>query len=253
MGGLNYPPLEVCGLSVHRAGRTCLSGVSFTVQPRQVIGLVGPNGSGKTTLLLALAGAVPLRGGQILFGGVEVHRLMARDRARVFALLEQSPTVAWSMTVRELVALGRLPLVARGEHGSSYHARAIEDAVARLELAELAERDVTCLSIGERVRAHLARVVVQDTPWVLLDEPFASLDAKHRGLGRRLLRDLSLEGRGVLVSLHDLAAARTLCDRVLVLSQGQLAAVGEADTVLCRDLLASVFGLSPEESQLLEP
>lgn len=220
--------LAVEGLSVRLGNRDVLRGASLIVAAGEVVGLVGPNGAGKSTLMRAALGLIPHRGRSSLAA------LPLAARARAAAWLPQAREIAWPMTVEALVSLGRLP---------GADPAAVEAAIARLDLAPLRRRRATELSGGEQARVLIARALAQDTPLLMADEPAAGLDPAHQLGVMALFRALAGEGRGVLVSLHDLGLAMRLCDRVVVMADGAVVAEGPPDATLTPALLAQVFGI----------
>ncbi|NML93146.1 ABC transporter ATP-binding protein [Novosphingobium olei] len=214
-----------------------LSDVSLTLDPGTVTAIVGPNGAGKSTLLAALAGLIP---GAVSLGPDALRTLPPRLRAQRIGYLPQSGDVAWNVSVRTLVGLGRLP----HDAGVQADAAAIAAALHQLDLETLADRPVARLSGGERARALLARVLAGQPDWVLADEPLAALDLAHQQALLARFRALAGEGRGVVLVLHDLALAMNHADRVVVLHEGRLAAQGAPADVLTPDLIARVWGVA---------
>ncbi|MXO85572.1 ATP-binding cassette domain-containing protein [Altererythrobacter aurantiacus] len=230
------------------AGR--LTNVTAQFVPGKITAICGPNGAGKSTLLKLLAGLLAADAGRIEFDGGAMSDLHPRERAKVIGYLPQSAEVAWDVPVRNIVALGRIP----HRDGAS---EPVAEAMAALDLSDLAERRALTLSGGETARMLLARVLAGEPRWILADEPFAALDLAHR---ERLLRQFRIEaakGRGVVVVMHDLALARNHADRVLVLEKGRMAAMGEPEGTLSSALIEKVWGVKarwigePGQSALL--
>jgi len=231
------PLMEVAGLGVRRRGRAVLQRVSLRLSAGECLGLIGPNGAGKSTLLRAALGLERAE------GRASLAALPAAERARRVAYLPQGREVAWPMPVRDLVALGRLPHLARGAALPPEAAAAVDATLRALDLAALAERAVTELSGGELARTLLARALVQDTPLILADEPVAGLDPAHQIEVMRLLAGLARAGRGVMVTCHDLGLAARFCTRIAVVAEGRLVADGPPEAVLTPALLGRVFGI----------
>lgn len=223
--------MTLCASALQLPGR--LNGISLTLQPGELTAIVGPNGAGKSSLLACLAGL--LEGGEVLLDGVSLEDIHPHERARAIGFLPQTPEVAWDVTVETLVALGRLPWP--GAPGGA----AVEAAIAAMDLADLRQRRTSRLSGGERARALLARVLAGEPRWLLVDEPLANLDLAHAAALMRKLRVESEGGRGVVVVLHDLAAAMNHADRVIVLSEGRVAADGPPDEALEPSLIRAVW------------
>ena len=239
------------GLSL--AGRLAkgAGGVSAAFCAGAVTAICGPNGAGKSTLLACLAGILPPDGGEVLLGGEALSGMPARLRARAIGYLPQGGEVAWDMTVAVLAALGRMPW--QGAPGHRPHssraqdAAAVDAALAAMDVVALRERPVSRLSGGERARALLARVLAGEPRWILADEPLAALDLGHAvGLMSRLKRQ-SRMGVGVVLVLHDLAAAMNHADRVVVMDAGKnggrVVADGTPVEALREEVIARVWGV----------
>lgn len=219
-----------------------LAGASLGCEAGQVTAILGPNGAGKSTLLAALAGLLVPDAGEIQLDGQPLARIDSKDRARRIGYLPQSAEAAWDISVRTLVALGRLPH--RG--GSAADEVAVASAVAAMGLEHLADRPLSTLSGGERARAMLARVLAGEPQAILADEPLASLDLAHQSGLLSEFRQLADSGRAVVLVLHDLAAAMNHADRVVLLRQGQVAAAGAPAEVMTAGLVEQVWGVSAE-------
>ena len=188
-----------------------------------------------------MAGLVPADG-EIHVGGRAVASLRRRELARRMALVPQIPLLPPAMTVTEYVALGRTPYISYLSTESRRDLVAVERALTRLELVELADRMLGSLSGGERQRAVLARAVVQEAPVLLLDEPTSALDIGHQQQALELLDTLRLDaGLTLVAAMHDLTLAAQYADRVLLLDAGKVVADGPPETVLSEELLADHF------------
>jgi len=236
--------LKVSGLSVEKSGATILSRVSFSAPAGRITGLIGPNGAGKSTLLTALLGLIPATG-KTDFDGIDVPQLPRRDRARLMALVEQSSTTEERLSVRDVVALGRIPHEAAWQSGCDAEDEAIvTGALAEAGMTGFATRRFTTLSGGEQQRVHVARALAQQPRLLLLDEPTSHLDIRAQLQLLALLRLKAKAGMTILVALHDLNLAMRFCDHLVVLSGGRLAAQGRPGDILTRALLREVYGVS---------
>ncbi|CAM3060024.1 ABC transporter ATP-binding protein [Paracoccus nototheniae] len=228
-------------------GRALLQAVSLTVAPGEMLGLIGPNGSGKSTLLRLMAGLGRPDRGVLTLDGQPLHRHGSRRIARRIALVAQSAGTSDRITVRDAVALGRTPWLDALRGWSEVDDRHVARALARVDLSALASRDWSTLSGGERQRAHIARALAQDPQILLLDEPTNHLDIRHQLQVLDLVAGL---GISTVTALHDLNQAMR-CDRVAVLKEGRLQALGPPASVLTPDLLARVFDV--RATQLTDP
>jgi iron complex transport system ATP-binding protein len=229
--------MEVQGLTVRRRGTAVLEDVSLRVAGGEVVGLIGPNGAGKTTLLRAALGLVAAEGLSSLAA------LPPRARAKAAAFLPQGREVAWPVAVEVLVALGRAPHRATAGGLSADDRAAVARAMARMEVAHLAGRSATELSGGEQARVLIARVLAQETPLILADEPTAGLDPAAQIATMEVFAALAAEGRGVVVALHDLALAARHCTRIVALAGGRVVADGSPREVLAPGSVAHLFGI----------
>ena len=223
------------------ATRLPLDGVSMEVPDGQLYAVLGPNGSGKSTLMKALLGVIPLVSGQVRLDDREISAWTRRELARGVGVVAQSETVAFPLTVRQLVGMGRYPhLGPLGREG-----REDRDAVARAleqcDVTELARRDVTTLSGGELQRVRIARALAQEPRALFLDEPTSSLDIRHEMAILELLRAWADQGMTVLVVTHGLDLAARFADRILLLSQGEVVAQGSPEEVLTSQVLEAVY------------
>ncbi|MDQ1130130.1 heme ABC transporter ATP-binding protein [Microbacterium sp. SORGH_AS_0888] len=221
---------------------TILADVELAVRYGRVLALVGPNGAGKSSLLGVLSGDLRPTSGAALLDGRPIASHSARELSRRRAVLLQFNQVAFSFSTAEVVEMGRAPWV--GVRGGSLGAdeAAIAAALARTDVAHLADRAFSSLSGGERARASLARVLAQDTPVVLLDEPTAALDLRHQEDVLRIARELASEGRAIVVVLHDLSLAAAYADEVAMVHDGRIVAFGTPADVLTEPRIAHVYG-----------
>ena len=230
--------LELVGATAALGGRTVLDAVSLSVSAGELVAVVGPNGAGKSSAIRALAGLLPLTGGQARLGGVETTGLTARGRAERAAYLPQERRIAWNLPAVEVAALGA-PFLAAGD--ALTRARA---ALDEMEAGHLADRGVAEMSGGERARVLLARALTTDARALLADEPTAGLDPEAQLMVLERLKARARGGQAVLVSLHDLALAARFADRVVVLDAGRVVADGAPMAALTPEVMARAFGLS---------
>lgn len=224
--------------------------VSFTVPAGEVLCVVGANGAGKSTLLRLVAGLLGPYEGTVTVGGDRLADLDDRARARRVAWLPQRERVPTEMTVREYVSLGRAPHTNWLGAMRADDERAVESAMERVSLAELAGRAVATLSGGEQRRCGLARSLAQGADALLLDEPMASLDLKHQAELCRLVRERAAAGAAVIAVVHELTMASRLADRVLLLKDGEALALGPTDEVMTADRLGAAFDTEVERGFL---
>lgn len=231
--------LAVDAVSVDIAGRRIVEQVSLSADG-DVVGLVGPNGSGKSTVLRTVYRLLRPVEGHVGAAGRDVWAMSAREAARITAAVVQDSPGDLQLTVADCVATGRVPhgrLLGAGAPGDR---DAVERAMDAAGVTGFAARDVGTLSGGERQRVQLARALAQEPRILVLDEPTNHLDIRHQLDLLSLVRGL---GVTTLVTLHDLNLAAAYCDRVAVLSEGSVVALGAPEDVFTPALLQQVFGV----------
>jgi iron complex transport system ATP-binding protein len=223
-------------------GAPAVRGVSLTLHPASLTAVIGSNGSGKSTLIRLLAGLLHPTAGTILLDGVALHAWEPRLRAREIAYMPQATMTVFPFRAIDVVLSGRTPHAPRfGFESDRDRAIAVESLEAA-GAAHLAERCVTALSGGERQMVILARALAQQPRVLLLDEPAAALDLKHRAeLMRTLARLRDTRGLSVVMITHDLQLTGSLFDRILALRCGELAAQGRPEEILQSALLAEIY------------
>ncbi len=237
--------LAAKGMEVRLGGQPVLRGVDLALRAGEVTALIGPNGAGKSTLLACLAGLRAPDTGAVRLEGLDLASLAPRERARRIGFLPQTPQIAWAVDVETLVGLGRLPWQGALAGGLGVDDRAAVDwALAQTGMTAFRRRVAVTLSGGERARALMARALAGRPDWLLADEPLAGLDPGHQFDACDLYRRMAAEGRGVMVTLHDLTLAARLGDRVVVLAEGRIAADGPPAEALTPALLAEVYGVT---------
>ena len=219
-------------------GRAVLDKATLSVAPGELTALVGPNGAGKSSVLRALAGLLPLTGGQALLNGDDLTALSPCERARRVAYLPQERRIAWNLPALEVAALGA-PFLAAAEAPARAQA-----ALREVEASHLADRGVAEMSGGERARVLLARAFAAAAAALLVDEPIAGLDPEAQLMVLERLKARAATGQAVLASLHDLPLAARFADRVVVIAEGRIVADGPPLEALTPAILGQVFGLS---------
>ncbi len=231
------PAIEVKNLTVSYGPTPALLDVSFAVPPGQLIGVIGPNGSGKSTLIKAILGfKKPDLGTVRLFG-----EPMEKARGRV-AYVPQHGAVDWEfpVTVRDVALMGRYGKIAWWKEPSTEDKRLATEALEMVRMNDFADRQIGQLSGGQRQRVFMARAMAQGADILLLDEPFAGVDAATERAILDVLRRTKDSGRTLLVVHHDLATAAEYFDRLILVKQ-RLFAYGTPEQVLHPELLSEVY------------
>jgi iron complex transport system ATP-binding protein len=233
--------LEGRGLAFAYDDRPVFEGVDIRLEAGELVALVGPNGAGKSTLLHVLLGLLAPKSGSVTLAGQPIHGLSRSAIARKIAFLPQETRSDFAFTVRELVAMGRMPHLGRFRPEGPADVEAIERALERTATKAFSDRLVSELSGGERQRVVLARAIAQSTDVLLLDEPTSSLDVAHQLEVIELIRALVSSGKAAAIALHDLTLAARFADRVVVLAGGRIVAEGPPGAVITEALLEEHF------------
>jgi iron complex transport system ATP-binding protein len=235
--------------SVRFAYRTApvFDGLSLDLAEGELAAVVGPNGTGKTTLIRLAAGSLRPQNGSILIRGRDLSTLPAAARAREVAVVPQESRPAFDFTAREVVRMGRAPHLGLLGLESRRDIEAVDEAMRRTAVGDLSERKFLGLSGGERQRVVVARALAQEPRLLLLDEPTAFLDLRHRLLLYELLTRLNREiGLTLLIASHDLDLAARYASRIVLLQSGTIAADGPPAAVLTPENLRRVYGVQAD-------
>jgi len=235
------PLLEARDLSFGYEDVDLVRDVTLDVGAGEMVAVAGPNGAGKSTLVRLLAGDLAPTSGRVVLNGIPLTQTPVGDLAIQRSYLGQQLPIEIPFTVRQVVAMGRYPHRDQPGNSSDADSKAIDDAIEITDIEHLADRAFTTLSGGEAQRAHVARVLAQQTPVTVLDEPTAALDIAHQQLVLRSLRRVAATGGAVIAVLHDLNLGAAFADRLVLLSGGMVAASGPPGEVLVEETLSRVY------------
>lgn len=238
--------IEVDSLSKRFDNQSVLEEISFSVKRGECLGIIGPNGSGKSTLLKLLSGVESTSAGKIEIRGKQIEQYTRKDLAKWLAVLQQESLPSIGFTVREVIEMGRFPFQNwLGEETTDVE-RLIDAILDKMGLNELSDRHLENLSGGERQRVALGKTMAQQPKLLMLDEPTTYLDIGHQILLMDRIREWQLEDDLTVISvLHDLNLAALYCDRLLLLHNGRVVAIGSPEDIIRTDLIEEVYGTSP--------
>jgi iron complex transport system ATP-binding protein len=224
--------------------RIVLDDISLSLRAGEFLGLLGPNGSGKSTFLKNLLGFLKPSRGRIIFAGTGMIPDPG-ERSRRISFVPQSSQPPAALTVRELILMGRLPHMRDrwAGYGMEDH-RLVTEVLRALDIEVLADRDVSCLSGGEKQKAVIGRCLVQEGDILLLDEATSGLDLNHSIEIMELMREKALAGgKAVVAVLHDLNLASQYCDRIVLFKDGRLQYQGKPAEVLTENVVEEIYGI----------
>jgi iron complex transport system ATP-binding protein len=219
------------------------SGISLVILPGEVLCLLGPNGSGKTTLFRTLLGLQPPLAGAVAIDGVPLEFMRPADIAQSLAYVPQAHVTEFSYTVLDVVLMGRTARLRSFASPGSEDRRVALDSLDSLGIGALAGRDYTQISGGQRQLVLIARALAQETPFLVMDEPTASLDFGNQAMILERIRELAAEGYGVVLSTHDPDHALLVATRVAIIADGGLKVVGRARDVVTAEALSALYSI----------
>ncbi|WP_323770596.1 ABC transporter ATP-binding protein [Antarctobacter sp.] len=221
-------------------GLRAVNGVSFSLQRKEIVGLLGPNGSGKTTLINLISGALPATSGCIRLNGqtltgMRVDRIARAGVARTFQLVRTLPSLSLTENVMITAVFGR------NAHWGPEAERVASEALALVGLSDRANAIAGDLTYIDQKRLELARALAAEPEILLLDEWLSGLNPTELAEGVALIRKLHESGLTILMVEHIIDAVRALCPRVVVMNSGQLIADEATDSALSDPKVISAY------------
>jgi iron complex transport system ATP-binding protein len=222
-------------------GSMILDGLNLVVEDSEVLGLVGPNGSGKTTLIKCIDKILKPKG-SILIDGRDIDTVSRTDLAKRLGYVPQSSSTPLATTVFDTVLMGRRPHISWRVSDSDLDK--VADILGLLHLENLAMRDFSQLSGGQKQKVLIARALAQEPEVLLLDEPTSSLDMKHQLEVMETISSLVKEKKiSAVMALHDLNLASMFVDKLAILKCGKIYAAGEPVDLLNAKNIRDVYGV----------
>jgi iron complex transport system ATP-binding protein len=234
--------VELCHVTAGYPEKPVLRDVSLSIQPGQVLAVIGPNGCGKSTLLKTACGLLGHTSGQVLLDGTPLEQYSRKQVAQRVAYLSQERSVP-EITARRMVLHGRFPHLSYPRRYGPSDFQIVEEALEAVEGQTLGNQPMSRLSGGQRQRVYIAMTLAQQGQTVLMDEPTTYLDIGHQLAVLELSRRLAGQGRAVALVLHDLPLAMAWADQVAVMEGGMLAALGTPESIYEQRVIDRVFGI----------
>ena len=237
----NESLLDVRGVSYTVNGKLILDEVSLTIGRGEFVGLIGPNGAGKTTLLRIMEGISRPTLGDVQVGGLLLGRLGPKQRARMVSFMPQDSVFGFGFPVIDVLLFGRYPHSAKLRRQGQDDLEIARRMLSYVGLAGFEDRPIGELSGGERQLALFAKILVQETDLLLLDEPSANLDIRHQDQIFSMTSELAREKRAAVAAVHNLNIAAAYCTRLILMDGGRVAADGRPEEVLQPRILDDVY------------
>lgn len=237
--------IQVEQLSCGYLDKEVLHGVSFDLPAQAFTILLGPNGAGKSTLLYALMGFLKPQRGRILIQGKDLGKCSRAELAKTIAYIPQELHSEFDYSVSDTVLMGRYPFMGLMQSHNDQDRHIVNETLKQMDLYPLRNRLLHQLSGGEKQRVYLARALVQQTPYIFLDESISQLDINYQLEIMRLLREISSnQNKGILLISHNLNLSANYADSMLFLKEGSLLCAGSPEELMQESILSSLYGIN---------
>ena len=241
---MSHPFVETKEMTVGYRGVPLIRDIALRVHRGEILPLIGPNGSGKSTILKSLIRQLALIGGTVYLDGKLLQTLPERDLARTMSVLLTEHVRPELMTCWDVAAAGRYPYTGRLGLLSDEDRAKVDEALALVGADELADRDFSCISDGQRQRVLLARAICQEPEVIVLDEPTSFLDIRYKLELLTVLKQLVREKQvAVILSLHEIDLAQKLSDRLICVHNGRIERCGTPEQVFTGDYIRTLYDL----------
>ena len=237
--------LKIHDLCFSYKERPVLQQIDLNIRKGERIGILGPNGCGKTTLLKLLNRNLHPDSGKVMMNDIDLEEVSKREIARHIAVVPQSNEIRFAFSVRDIVMMGRMPFMGQFQGESSEDVRIVDEAMKKTNVTEFADRLINTMSGGERQRVIIARAIAQKPEIILLDEPNLHLDICYQFEVLDLVKKLSdEEDLTVVIVSHDLPMVVRYCDRIVLIHDHKVFAIGTPEEVLTRENMRIVFNIN---------
>lgn len=233
--------IKLDNLTIGYESRDILKNINAEIRAGEIVGIIGRNGAGKSTLLKTIRGMLPKKSGKVFYFGKEIEAYNEKELARKVAYLQQHVEVGFGYTGQDIVLTGRYPYMNWWQSETDKDKKLALECMAYTGTLELADVPVTEVSGGQKQRILLAKVLAQQTPILLLDEPTTGLDMVYQEEIFRFAREISKMGKTVLIVVHELNFAAKYCSRILLLGENGLLADDVPEKVFTEELLSEAY------------
>ena len=242
---MSHPFVETKEMTVGYRGVPLIRDIALRVHRGEILTLIGPNGSGKSTILKSLIRQLALIGGTVYLDGKSLQTLPERDLARTMSVLLTEHVRPELMTCWDVAAAGRYPYTGRLGLLSDEDRAKVDEALALVGADELADRDFSCISDGQRQRVLLARAICQEPEILILDEPTSFLDVKHKLELLAILEKMAREKKmTVIMSLHEIDLAQKVSDKIVCVQGENISHFGKPEEVFQEEIIRDLYGIT---------
>ncbi len=239
--------LLVNNLKFSYTNKTILKGINFSLDESEIMCVVGPNGSGKSTLVKCIEGLLHFQEGSIILGNIDMRSMSAKEIAQNIGYVPQSTRQLFSSTVFDTILMGRKPYYSWAP--SEEDLDIVLDIITKMNLEDISFTDFNKLSGGQQQRVLIARALAQQPKILLLDEPTSALDISHQLEVMEIIHELAHKNKiQVFMVIHDLNLAARYSNKILMLSEGEVFAIGKAEKVLTKSNIEKVYGVESKIS-----
>ncbi|MEG0035246.1 MAG: ABC transporter ATP-binding protein [Oscillospiraceae bacterium] len=235
--------MEIRNLGYAYEGKKVVDDINLNVKKGEFVGIIGPNGSGKSTILKNAYRSLKPDNGVAMLDGTDIQGISYKKLATKLGVVGQENSVPFDFKVEDIVAMGRSPHKKLFEGDSKKDKAIVASALKKTGMGEMAEKNYLHLSGGEKQRVIIARVLAQETDFLILDEPTNHLDIHYQLSIFDLVKGLGIT---VLSAIHDLNIAALYCDRIYILKDGRLVASGKPEELFTRDLIKEVYNIDAD-------
>lgn len=228
-------------LSIGYPERPLATNINVHVGRGEIVCLLGPNGSGKTTLFKTLLGLLPTRAGHVAIDGIALQALSPQQIAQRIAYVPQTQGPIFPYTVEDIVLMGRTAQVGLFSAPSSMDREIASQALDKMQIRHLQDQVFSTLSGGQRQLTLIARALAQHTPYIVLDEPTASLDFGNQMKVLECVRQLADDALGLIISTHNPDHAFAVADQVILLHEAAITAAKPPAEQLTSERLTALY------------
>lgn len=228
-------------MTVGYGNKPLIGDISFELEKGKILVLIGPNGAGKTTILKSITKQLRPLAGTVFLDGESLEKMSGHQLSQKLSVLLTDRVRTELFTCRDMVATGRYPYTGKFGVLGKEDWRAVDAAMERVHITEIAEKDFGTISDGQRQRVMLARAICQEPEVLVLDEPTSFLDIRHKLEFMWLLQQMAAEGMTIIMSLHELDLAERVSDKLVCVKGKRIDRIGSSEEIFCGDYISSLY------------